>query len=169
MELLSKLGINPVLLITQIINFLILLFLLKKFLYKPVLNMLEKRREKIADSLKKADEIAKKHEETKRIQAEKLHQVQVRASEILYAAKRRAEKMRQEILKKSEEERKQILEKARNETALEKEKAICEAKKEIADVAVAAVAKVLEDKLDKKAQQKITEGTIEEMKKAYKN
>ncbi|MEW6407967.1 MAG: F0F1 ATP synthase subunit B [Patescibacteria group bacterium] len=169
MELLEKLGINPVLLITQIINFLILLFLLKKFLYKPILDMLERRRKKISDSLEKAEEITKKYEETERIQEKKLQQVQLRSSEILRQTKERAEKMRQEILKKSEEEAKQVLEKARKEIKNEKTNMLEEAKKEIANVTVVALKKVLEDHLDKKSQEKLAEGAVEEMKKVYKS
>lgn len=169
MELLTKLGINPILLITQIINFLILLFLLKKFLYKPILNMLERRRERISDSLKKADEIAKKYEETERIQEKKLQQVQLRSSEILRQTKERAGKMYQEILKKSEEEAKQVLEKAMKEIKNEKINMIGEAKKEIADVTIAALKKVLKDHLDEKSQKKLVRGAVEEMKRVYKS
>jgi len=43
----EKLGINPVLIITQIINFLIVFFLLTKLLYKPILAMLEKRKQQV--------------------------------------------------------------------------------------------------------------------------
>jgi F-type H+-transporting ATPase subunit b len=169
MDLLDKLGINPVLLITQIINFLILLFILKRFLYNPILDMLEKRRAKVVDSLKKADEINKKHQETEKFEAKKLQDVKLRSQEILHEAKEYAEKVRQEILNKSEKEAREILEKAKQEIKNEKEKMLSEARKEIADLTITALEKVLENKLDKKSQNILTEGAIEEMKKMYKN
>ena len=56
MEILENFGLNPMLLIAQIVNFLIVLFILKKFLYKPVLEMLKKRQTTIKDGLKQAEE-----------------------------------------------------------------------------------------------------------------
>lgn len=169
MDLLDKLGINPILLITQIINFLILLFVLKKFLYKPILEMLEKRRNKIEDSLKKSEEITKKYQEVENFQKEELHKIQARSQEMLTQVKDRAEKMKAEIVKKSEDEAAEILEKTKREIQSEKEKMLVEARKEISDVAVAAVGKVLENQLDAKSQGKITERAIEEVGKVYKS
>lgn len=64
MEILQQFGINPMLLAAQVVNFLILLFILKKFLYKPLLKVLDERRKKIEDSLKSAEEIEKRLQET---------------------------------------------------------------------------------------------------------
>jgi len=60
METLSSLGIDLKILLAQLVNFGILIFLLSKFLYKPVLKMLDQRKKKIAESIKKAEEIEKK-------------------------------------------------------------------------------------------------------------
>lgn len=168
MELLEKLGINPVLLITQIINFIILLFILKRFLYKPILEMLEKRRAKIADGLKNAKEIEEKLRAAKRIEEERLREVKERTREILGEAKERAEKMRTEILKKSEDEAGQILEKAKAEIRNEKLKMLGEVKKEAADLMTAAVVKILESQLDKNSQRKIVERAVKEIDKVYR-
>ncbi len=80
MEILNQFGINPILLAAQVVNFLILLFILKKFLYKPILRVLEERKEKIEDSLKNAEEIEKKlqatEEQSEKIIAKTLQQAQ---------------------------------------------------------------------------------------------
>src|SRR3989344_2266081 len=60
MDFLNDFGVKPVLLAAQAVNFFILLFILKKFLYKPILGMLETRKQKIAESLKNAESIEKK-------------------------------------------------------------------------------------------------------------
>lgn len=57
MEVLNQFGVNPILLLAQVVNFLVLLFILQKFLYKPILKVLTERRQKIEYSLKKAEEI----------------------------------------------------------------------------------------------------------------
>src|SRR3989344_8353758 len=64
MEILKQFGINPVLLAAQVVNFLILLFILKKFLYKPILKVLDERKRKIEESLNNATEIERKLSQT---------------------------------------------------------------------------------------------------------
>ena len=63
-KILSEFGVQPVLLAAQVVNFLILLFILKKFLYGPILKVLEARKVRIAQSLKQAEEIEKKLQST---------------------------------------------------------------------------------------------------------
>ena len=64
MDALRPLGIDPALLIAYLINFVILLFLLRLFLYRPILNMMEERRQKIQASLDEADKerLLKRHD-----------------------------------------------------------------------------------------------------------
>jgi F-type H+-transporting ATPase subunit b len=56
MEILKTFGFDPILLGAQIINFLIIFYLLKRFLYKPVLGMLKTREDKIKEGIKQAEE-----------------------------------------------------------------------------------------------------------------
>jgi F-type H+-transporting ATPase subunit b len=56
MEILKNFGVDPILVGAQIINFLIIFYLLKRFLYKPVLDMLKKREDKIKEGLQQAEE-----------------------------------------------------------------------------------------------------------------
>ncbi len=60
MDFLKDFGVQPVLLAAQVVNFLILLFILKRFLYGPLLKVLATRRQKIEESLKNAQEIEKR-------------------------------------------------------------------------------------------------------------
>ena len=53
----DKLGIEPVMLLTQVINFLVLVILLTKFLYKPILKLIDERRKKIEEGLQLAQEM----------------------------------------------------------------------------------------------------------------
>lgn len=64
MDILNQFGINPLLLAAQVVNFFILLFILKKLLYGPILKILAERRKKIEDSLKNAEEIERQLQET---------------------------------------------------------------------------------------------------------
>ncbi len=70
MEILNQFGINPILLAAQVVNFLILLFILKKFLYGPILKVLETRKKTIEQSLKSAEEIERRLKEIGEREAE---------------------------------------------------------------------------------------------------
>ncbi len=64
MEILNNFGFEPILFVAQIVNFVIIYLLLKKFLYKPVLKLLKERRDIITKGLKQAEESARLLEET---------------------------------------------------------------------------------------------------------
>src|SRR5579872_4006433 len=65
MEIIKNFGINPLLIAAEIINFLIIMYVLKKFLYKPIFSILKKREKAIQDGIKNAEESKKKLAEAK--------------------------------------------------------------------------------------------------------
>lgn len=91
MELIKQFGINPWLLGAQIINFIVVFFILKKFLYKPILETLEKRKEAIKQGIKNSEEanvlLEKMQEKEKKI----LKDAQTQARTILDAAKKESD------------------------------------------------------------------------------
>jgi len=116
MDILNTFGLNPYLLIAQIVNFLILLYILKKYLYPPLFKVFKKREEIIKESIQKADENEKILEKTK--QTEK---------EIITKAKRTAE----EIIKEAHEQSADILKDAETESKKQTEKMLSDAKAQI--------------------------------------
>ncbi len=109
MDILSQFGVNPLLLAAQVVNFLILLFVLKKFLYGPILKVLEKRKLTIEQSLKHAEEIEQKlvaisEEEEKRLikasqEGEKIiKQASESSVAIIDESRKKAEAVYQKIL-----------------------------------------------------------------------
>lgn len=116
MELLKNFGFDPVLLIAQVLNFLIILFVLKRFLYKPLLDMLKKRQETIKEGLKQAED--------SRIMLEKAEE---KENEIIKKARTTGENLLNEAKKDAEDTARKIEEKAKQEA----EKLIADAKKQI--------------------------------------
>src|SRR5512136_1154217 len=98
MEALQKLGIDFKVLIAQIINFGILFFILKHFLYKPILNGLDKRKKRIKESLEKAAEIEKRSAESEKEYNERMLKANQEATVIVEKARVDAEKTRKSIL-----------------------------------------------------------------------
>ena len=87
MDILSRFGVHWTLLAAQIVNFLIVLFILKKFLYKPVLELLKKRQTTIKDGLEQAEEARIKLEKVIIEEKEILRQAQLQAKKIIQEAK----------------------------------------------------------------------------------
>lgn len=107
MEILDKFGFEPILFIAQIVNFLIIFFVLKKFLYKPLLKIIDERKKKIEEGLTAAEENNKKLTETIEKEQEILKKAQIEARKLIDEAKSKQD----EIINKSEQTAKLRVEK----------------------------------------------------------
>ena len=136
-------SIEPSTLIFALINFFILLFCLKKFLYKPLFNMLDERAATIA---KNVDDAEQARDEANALKAEyeaSLKEAQTKAQEIIQNANKLGEETRAEIVAKAREEAARASEKAREEINREKEQALKDLRAEVADLAVDAASKII--------------------------
>lgn len=159
-ELLTKLGIDWKLLIAQIVNFLVLLFILYKFAYGPILTMLEKRQKKIEKGLKDAEAAGKKLEESEEKQKEILKRARTEAKEIVEKAHAQAEKSKSEMATEAKTQAEKIIAGAKVEIEREKEKTIGEIKSEIGSLVVAAAEKIIDEKLDASKDKKLIEESL---------
>lgn len=143
MELLTKLGIDWKLLIAQAVNFLIVLAVLYRFLYKPLLKFLDERQQRIAKSLAEAQRIETelKSLEVKRQESER--EAKRRAQEILMAAEAEAETRRQEMLAKMKDEARAALAAAKQRFEAEHEEAMRRLRQEAARLVTQAVSRVV--------------------------
>ncbi len=143
MDALSSLGINGPFLIAQIFNFFVLFFLLRRFLFKPMVNMLETRKQRIADGLQAA-EMARREAEAERAQLQSQIDTERReAMERVAAASKRGETLAAEIESSARQDALKILEDARFEATRERDRIIAEAQDQIAELAMLAAEKVL--------------------------
>ncbi len=143
MDALSSLGINGPFLIAQIFNFFVLFFLLRRFLFKPMVNMLETRKQRIADGLQAA-EMARREAEAERAQLQSQIDTERReAMERVAAASKRGETLAAEIESGARQDALKILEDARFEATRERDRIIAEAQDQIAELAMLAAEKVL--------------------------
>ena len=149
MELLSKLGIFWRLLIAQLINFIALFLILKKFLYRPVLNILKKRQQKIEQSVKDAEEIKKRLAQAEEDYNRIITKANKQSLEIVEKAHEQAAKKEEKMISKAKNEIALIIDDEKAKLQTEKVKTVQEIKKEIADLVVASTEKVLEQKMNK--------------------
>ncbi|MDP3245093.1 MAG: F0F1 ATP synthase subunit B [bacterium] len=160
MELLSKLGIDWRLLIAQLINFLILLFVLYKFLYKPVLKMLQDRTTRIENSLADAQRIEKEIKQIEEDRLNKMAEARKESQRIIEEAKGQAEKVKHELLANAQKESLEIVEAGKQQLKNQQETLMKEARKSIAALVVEAARQVLGDVVDEKIDKAINEATI---------
>jgi len=149
----DALGIEWTLLLAQIVNFAILIVLLRMFLYQPVLNMLNARKERIAQSMKDAERVSAAAREAEQDKAKVLEQARREAQEIRAQATRDAEKIAQDVRGRAEQEATDIRMKSQADAAKQVELALADANKQIADLAILATEKLLGRELANKAEQ----------------
>ncbi|MCS7251851.1 MAG: F0F1 ATP synthase subunit B [Anaerolineae bacterium] len=144
----EALGINPIYLIAQILNFLLIWFVLSRLVFPRVLRALEERRaliEKGLEDAKAAEQLrASMQAERQRIIEEALAERQ----RIVAEAVRQAEQQRAQILSEARAEAQRILEVAREEAERERERILGELRTQIAALALAAAHRVVTDALD---------------------
>ena len=160
---LEGLGINLGYLISQIINFVLLLVLLRIFLYKPIVNMLDRRREKIRTDLDEADRARSQAEAAKQEYEKQLEQAREERRSIVAQANEQAEKMKGEILEKARAEAQQLMAKTEEETEALRRQTLVGAQDEIVDLALAAAGKVVGESLDEKAHRRLIQEFIAEV------
>lgn len=164
MEILSKLGIDWRLLLAQIVNFAILLAVLYRFVYTPLLALLEKREKMIAKSVEDARAIEERLRDTEKGTQEVLASARREATQILEAAEQTAEDRKKAALEKTKEDLRQIVEQTRAMLKSEKETMMQEVTHEIAHIVVQATERVLEDVVHEKVSDAFVQKTLEKMK-----
>lgn len=163
MEALSKLGIDFKVLIAQIINFGILMAVLAKLLYRPILKALDQRRKRIEESLNKAEEIDRQSAETEERVKKKLGAAKAEAAEIVVEAKKAAEKNGEQILLKAVEESDRIRAEAGEKIELERQALHAETKIRVGKLALALVTRSLQQDMGESFYEKNINKSLKEI------
>jgi F-type H+-transporting ATPase subunit b len=149
----DALGISPGLLIAQIVNFAILLVILRLVLYQPILRMLDQRKERIAQSMKDAERVSAAAQEAESEKALVIEAARREAQEVRAQSTRDAERIAQDIRARAEQEATEIRMKAQEEAQKQVETALSDANKQIAELAILATEQLLGRELSQKSEQ----------------
>lgn len=155
MEILNQFGFEPLLFFGQIVNFLILAFIFKKFLYKPILKTLKDREHKISKGLKDAEGASLALTNAENEKDKILTKASKEAEKILDDTKTASETLRAEILSKAKEEADKIITAAKKEVDTQMDEMEKRAKKASLDNSVAILEKVLDNLFTKEEKKKI--------------
>lgn len=162
MNILTEFGVKPILLAAQIINFLILLFLLKKFLYGPILKVLDERKKKIAEGLANAEEIKQKLAETADERDKKLEQTAKESKKIIEEATLSANQIIAEAHKKAERDIEIMIVKSEANMAQERDKLHQEIRAELGNLVALGIQKLAGKILTAKDKNDLAEKSLKE-------
>lgn len=165
MEILKNFGVNPILLAAQIVNFLIIFFVLKKFLYKPVLELLKKRQLTIKDGVEQAEQARIKLEEVVIEEKNILKNAQLHAKKIIEEAKQESIGLTLQMNNNAKKQTEKILKDAREQISRESLVAEKRLAVHVSSLAVSFLEKALSEFFSAKEQKEVVSNALEKIKK----
>jgi len=157
------LNVDPGLIIWTIITFLILLIILRKVAWKPILAMIDERETTIRQSLEDAEQAREEAEKKMQEYEERLSEARKESRRIIAEGKESAEKIRDDIIAEAQSQKQQMIDDARSQIDAERKKAVQDIRDSVADIAISAASKILQRQLDEKAHVDIIERSLQDM------
>jgi len=149
-------------LIAQLLIFLVMLGVLYRFAWGPLLKILNERRERIQQGVEATERAKRQLEEAERERQAKLEEARREAQAILDRIAKQGEDLRKELETKAREQADALIARARAEIGQEREKAVQDLRSQVADLAVMAAGRIIGESLDAKKHRELIERTIEE-------
>ena len=159
----SFIGVNFWTALFVLLNFLLLFFVAKKFLFKPVKDMIDSRQQEINDMYAEADAAKANAEAMETEYKSRLATAQEASDTLVKEAMARGKKREEEIVRQANREADAIREKATQDIAREKQKALNDAKDEISSIALEIAGKVIGESMDDEKQQKLVDNFLAEL------
>lgn len=155
----EQFGFNKAIFVSQVISFLIVALLLKKFAYGPILKVLLERRERIEEGLKNADRIKSELAKTEAARLEVLNKANAQANKLIEEARAAAAKVQETETQKAIQQAEQIIVKAREAAEADRARMVSELRKEIGGLVVKATSQVTGKILTMDDQKRLVEET----------
>jgi F-type H+-transporting ATPase subunit b len=161
-SLIEAFDINLVGLAFQVINFLLLLYILNRLLFKPLLARMDERSAKIGKGLEDAEVAARDRELARAEREAAVSDARKEAAALLANANKIATDTRDEILATARSDAEKVTERAREEITAEKEKAMAELRAQVADLALDAAGKLVRSDMNATTQRRLVEEFLAE-------
>ena len=161
--LIEAFDVNWVSLGFQVLNFLLLLYILNRFLFKPLLARMDERGSKIEKGLEDAEAAARDRELARAEREAAVAEARKESAEMLARANKIAEDTRNEILNDARTEAERVSARAREEIVAEKDRAMAELRAQVADLALSAAGKLVRSEMDTAVQRRLVEEFLAEV------
>jgi F-type H+-transporting ATPase subunit b len=159
------LNVHSGLIIWTIITFVLLVLVLSKVAWKPILQALHSRENSIRDALRQAEEARKDAEKVLAENRQAISKANEETARLLREGRELAEQMKNEIVARAHEQAKHNLDQAKDEIQREKEAALLQLRSQVADLAITVAEKILEESLDAARQKKIVDKVLQKLPK----
>lgn len=147
----------------QLAVFIILLLLLKRYAFGPLLNVMQTRQEKVESELAEAERNRQQTEKLLAEQREEMDKVRHEAQDILDRAKKTADKQAQDLIAQAREEAERLKVEAQRDIEREKEQALAAVRDQVGTLSVILASKIIEKELDGAAQKALVEDYLKDV------
>ncbi|MCH7698506.1 MAG: F0F1 ATP synthase subunit B [Chloroflexi bacterium] len=158
----DELGLNLPVLVAQLVNFFLLLVLLRIFLYKPILEMLDRRKQRIQEGEQAAEQSKEQASQAEADVATQIEEARQQSQALVAQAQEASNRIQEDSRNQAKQEAETLLERARNEIQLERDQAVAVLRSEFADLTVSAAEKVIGQSLDRQAHQRLIDEVLAE-------
>lgn len=165
MEAFEHFGINPMLIAAQIVNFLIILWVLKKFVYKPIFETFKKREALVKESIQKAEESRKALEKAQKEEKELIKKAQLTANQVLKDAKEQAATILKDAEESAKKQTQHMIDEARIQIAQETTVAEQQLNKYVGSLSVKLLEKSLPNVFTDEEQSELVAKAVKELEK----
>ena len=163
-RIVTTFGVDWSHLLAQVVSFCIVCFVLYRFAYRPVLKMLEVRRQQIAQGLANAEQIKAELARTEAQRQEVMAQANTQANKFIEEARAAASRLQEQETQKAIAAAEKVVAKAREAAAQDYARMLAELKKEVGRLVVEATTKVVGKVLTPEDQRRLAEETVNELK-----
>ena len=159
------LSVNPGLIIWTIVTFVLLLLVLRKIAWKPLLEALQRREEHVRSSIERAEHAKQEAERALEENRRQLALAEAESQRILNEGRALAEKLKQDIIDKAQQQSRKMIDQAKHEIARDKDAALAALRQEVAALAVEVAEKILDETLDESKHRKIVDSYLRDLPK----
>jgi F-type H+-transporting ATPase subunit b len=157
------LDINPGLIVWTIVTFILLLIVLRKFAWSSIVGALNEREESIRQALKSAEDAKLEAERIFQENKKQLEKIEAESRRILDEGRALGEKLKTEIVEKASQQSRNMVEQAKQEIERDKDAAISQLRGEVANLALTAAGKILNETLDGDKHRKLVDDVLKSL------
>lgn len=159
------LEINPGLIVWTIVTFLLLVTVLRAFAWKPLLEALNKREEHVRSSLERAEHAKAEAERILEENRKQLAKAESESQRILTEGRALGDKLKNEMIEQANQQSRRMIDQAKQEIERDKDAALAQLRGEVANLAIKAAEKILDETLDQAKHRKIVDAFLKDLPK----
>ena len=156
---------NPGLMLWTIATFILLVILLRKLAWKPLLEALHNREEHVRNSIERAEQAKIEAERLLEENRAQLAKAEAEASRILGEGRALGDKLKNEMIEQANRQSRRMIDQAKAEIERDKDAALSQLKNEVANLAIMAAEKILDETLDENRYRKIIDASLKDLPK----